>query len=91
MSYLTQPCESCGGSGRVKREPRRNAAGELDPLDILGNFEGLCDRCGGSGELQLETHGGNEAGNVVAAPVFWRRPGVRRGYQWRPSTSSKAN
>jgi hypothetical protein len=59
-------------------EPRRNASGELDPLD-------------GSGELQLETHVGNQAENVVVAPVFWRRPGIRRGYQWRASTSSKAH
>ena len=53
MCHLTKPCETCGGSGRVKREPRTNDAGEVDPLDILARFEALCDCCNGSGEVPL--------------------------------------
>jgi hypothetical protein len=40
--------------GRIKREPRRNDAGEADPGDILGKFEALCDCCNGSGEIPLD-------------------------------------
>ena len=54
MGHLTKACETCSGSGRVKREPRRNGAGEVDPLDVLGRLETLCDRCGGSGEVALD-------------------------------------
>jgi DnaJ-class molecular chaperone len=54
LSHLTKPCETCAGSGRVKREPRTNANGEIDPRDILGKFEALCDCCNGSGEVPLD-------------------------------------
>jgi hypothetical protein len=54
LGHLTKPCETCCGLGRVKREQRRNAAGEIDPLDVLGRFETLCDCCGGSGEVTLD-------------------------------------
>jgi hypothetical protein len=54
VSNLTRPCETCGGSGRIKREPRKNAAGEVDVLDTLGRFEALCDCCNGSGEVRLD-------------------------------------
>jgi hypothetical protein len=54
VAYLTKPCETCGGSGRVKREPRRNDVDELDPRDILSQFEALCDCCNGSGEVPLD-------------------------------------
>jgi DnaJ-class molecular chaperone len=54
LGHLTKPCETCAGSGRIKREPRRNDADQIDPLDILGKFEALCDRCNGSGEVPLD-------------------------------------
>jgi DnaJ-class molecular chaperone len=54
VGYLTKPCETCAGSGRVKREPRRNDAGEVDPRDILSRFETLCDCCNGTGEVPLD-------------------------------------
>jgi hypothetical protein len=54
LGHLTKPCETCAGSGRVKRELRRNSAGAVDPLDILGKFEALCDCCDGSGEVPLD-------------------------------------
>ena len=54
MGKLTRPCETCGGSGRVKREPRKNAAGEVDVLDVLSRFEALCDCCNGPGEVRLD-------------------------------------
>jgi DnaJ-class molecular chaperone len=54
LGHLTKPCETCAGSGRVKREPRRNVTGEADPLDILGRFEALCDYCNGSGQVPLD-------------------------------------
>ena len=54
MGHLTKPCETCAGSGRVKREPRRNEAGEVDPRDILSRFETLCSCCNGTGEVLLD-------------------------------------
>jgi DnaJ-class molecular chaperone len=54
LDHLTKPCEICAGSGRVKREPQRNDAGEIDPRNILSRFEALCDRCNGSGEVPLD-------------------------------------
>jgi len=54
VGHLTTPCETCAGSGRAKREPRRNHAGEADPFDILGKFETLCAHCNGSGEVPLD-------------------------------------
>lgn len=54
MGYLTKSCETCAGSGRVKREPRRNDAGEVDPRDILSQFETLCSCCNGTGEVPLD-------------------------------------
>jgi DnaJ-class molecular chaperone len=67
LGHLTKPCETCAGSGRVKREPRRNVTGEVDPLDILGRFERLCDCCNGDGEVPLDpkTIVEKEPGNVA--------------------------
>jgi DnaJ-class molecular chaperone len=53
MGHLTKQCETCSGTGRIKRAQRRNRAGEVDPLDVLGKFEALCDCCGGSGEVSF--------------------------------------
>lgn len=54
MGYLTKLCETCAGSGRVKREPRRSEAGEVDQRDILSRFEALCDCCNGTGEVPVD-------------------------------------
>jgi len=67
LGRLAKLCETCAGSGRVKREPRRNDAGEIDPLDLLGRFEALCGCCNGSEEVPLDpkTIPENNPGYVV--------------------------
>jgi DnaJ-class molecular chaperone len=67
VGHLTKPCETCAGSGRVKREPRRNDAGELNPRDILSRFETLCNCCNGTGEVPLDpkTIAEKSSGNVA--------------------------
>jgi len=54
MKPATKPCERCGGSGRTPRLQRRREDGSLDPSDIVGRHQEICDRCGGGGEVLAE-------------------------------------
>jgi DnaJ-class molecular chaperone len=48
---LTTQCSACEGSGTRPRQQRRTAAGDRDPLDLVGRFPELCGKCGGSGRI----------------------------------------
>jgi hypothetical protein len=64
MNPAMKSCERCSGSGRTPRLQRRRADGSLDPFDIVGRHNEICDRCGGSDEVP-----------AVPPPTTMRRPG----------------
>jgi DnaJ-class molecular chaperone len=50
---LSEPCKTCGGTGKVPRSVRRLPNGELDQFDTLDWPETICDACTGSGVVDI--------------------------------------